>query len=305
MNGELILKGYKFTEKLILNLQDKTVLTGEDSFTAFEVFNMLENYFNRKSFSEYYLDNGTILILNGNKLSGSEFVVFRMRPVVNLAEELKISKKSILGQVLHNVFDEGSDEIPKFMAAIEMNLLSRMNAITEEYRVSFACDEASIFTLAKILLPVVREKDGQDILQQEHDQYYCKAMLLDLVARLKTDKKKLLLIELPEYGLQQGEVTEFLKLLSVAPIDNIIIYTYNREVCKIIPQVFNYNVIRNSRLCGFDDYDMLEKELQNILLYDVSGKEIEQKVLDYIFHSPANCKKNEEFALIVEGFLSK
>lgn len=303
MNGELLMKGYKFPEKLMLNLQDKTVLTGEDTFLAFEIFNMLENYFNRKAFSDYYLDKGTILILNGNKLSGSEFAVFRIHPIVNLADELKISKKSILGQAIQASFEDNTESMSKLMDSIQTNVLSHLNAITEGYRVSFSCEEADIFTIAKILQPAVKETGGQDILQQEHDQFYCKSMMLDFVGRLKTNKKKLLLVELPEYGLKQEEVNDFFNMLSRVIVDNVVVYTHKIEICNAIPNIFNYNVTKNNRLYGFDDYDLLETQLQNAFT-NKSVREIEEEVLKYIFNSYSNWQKQDKFAQIIDEFLN-
>lgn len=302
MNGELLLKGYKFSEKLVLNLLDKTVLTGEDFFTTYEIFNMLENYFNRKTFSDYYLDKGTILILNGNKLSGDEFAVFRIRPTINFSEELKISKKSVLGQVLHAIFEEISDKRKSsIMDTIRLNVLDYLNSITERYRLSFVYDGDDIFTLAKILLPVIKEAGGQDILQQEQDQFYYKAMLLDLVSRLKISKNKILLVELPEYGLREEETEEFFKLLKASPIDNIIIYTRKYKINKVIPNVFNYNVIKNGKIYGFNDYDELEKQLQII---GTPENEIEQKVIEYIFQQQNDYFRIDEFSHLVDSFLS-
>lgn len=90
-------------------------------------------------------------------------------------------------------------------------------------------------------------------------------------------------------------------MLSVSSIDNIILYTRKLEVCEIISQVFNYNVIKNGRLYGFDDYDQLELNLKNLLIRN-SEKEIEQKVLEYILQP--YCHRKDEFALTVENFLS-
>lgn len=264
---------------------------------------MLESYFNRKAFSDYYLDKGTILILNGNKLSDEEFAVFRISPIVNLTEEIKVSKKSILGLALHAVFEDSSDEFVNLTDALQKNVLNRLNAITEGYGVSFVCGGTDIFTLAKILQPVVKEENGQDILQQEHDQYYCKAMLLDFVVRLKTKKKKLLLVELPEYGLRTGELENFLQLVSVASLDNVIIYTRKMDVCAVIPKVYNYNVLKNGRSYGFDDYDQLDKQLQNVLIGS-SEDEIEKKVLEYVFQSQSGSHEKDEFAHIVDDFLN-
>lgn len=302
MNGELLLKGYKFSRKIVLNLQDKTVLTGEDTFTAFEVFNMMENYFNRKNFSEYFFDKGTTLILNGNVLSGEEFVVFRLRPIIDLSEELKINKRSILGQAMQTVFAGADDKITEVMDDIQRNVLSYLNAITEGYGISFVSEADNIFALAKILVPVVKESGGQEVLQQEHDQYYCKSMILDFIVRLKTNKKKLLLVELPEYGLKEEEFNKFVKLLSAAPIDNIIIYTRKVEISKIIPQIFNYHVVKDGKLYGFDDYDMLEKQLQEVMI-NASAEQIEQKVIKYIFSSPAGFQMKNEFTQLVDNFL--
>lgn len=300
MNGELLLKGYKFPEKLVLNFQDKTVLTGEDTFTAFEIFNMLENYFNRKAFSDHYLDQGTVLILNGNKLSGDEFAVFRLRPVVDLAEEIKITKKSIFGQVIQAIFADTNNKLPLITESLQSDILNPLNALTENYRVSYVYEGNDIFSIAKILQPVVKESGGQDILVKEHDQFYCKTMLLDFIERLQINKKKLLLVELPEYGLRQSEVVEFFNLLAKTAIDNIIVYTNIMEISKVIPQVYNYNVINNGKLSGFDDYDQLEMMLQNLVV-DYSEDQIQQKVLECILKSKP---RQDEFMMAVENFLN-
>ena len=69
MDGELLIKGYKFDNDIRINLQSKTVIVGDNSFIVYEVFNMLEKYFNKKDFSEYYLNNNTTLVINELKLS--------------------------------------------------------------------------------------------------------------------------------------------------------------------------------------------------------------------------------------------
>ena len=50
MEGELLIKGYKFDNDIRINLQSKTVIVGDNSFIVYEVFNMLEKYFNKKDF---------------------------------------------------------------------------------------------------------------------------------------------------------------------------------------------------------------------------------------------------------------
>lgn len=303
MNGELLLNGFKFPEKLILNLQNMTVLTGEDSFLAFEIFNMLESYFNRKKFSDYYLDNNTVLILNGSKLSGSEFVVFRLNSVVNIVEELKLSKKSLVGQAMQVVFDEHIDTMPEFILTLQNSVLNPLNAITSGYGISFGCDNPDIFTISKILQPIIKEASGQEVLQQELNQYQCKAMLLDLITRIKTTKKKLLLIELPEYGLTTEEINQFFKMLTIAPLDNVILYTQRYEIYKQLPQIFNYNVLYDGKLYGFDDYDELEKELQQVLIGSASG-DIQKKVIEYAFYPGVRCFPEAEFMEVVDRFFN-
>jgi hypothetical protein len=303
MNGELLLNGFKFPEKLTLNLQNMTVLTGEDSFLAFEIFNMLESYFSRKNFSDYYLDNNTVLVLNGNKLSGSEFVVFRLSPVANIAEELRLSKKSLLGQAMQVVLDEHIDSMPDFIMTLQNLVLNPLNAITSSYGVSFGCENPDIFTISKILQPVIKEAGGQEILQQELNQFQCKTMLLDLITRIKTTKKKLLLIELPEYGLTTAEINQFFKMLIIAPLDNVILYTRRYEIYKQLPQIFNYNVLNGGKLYGFDDYDELEKELQQVLV-NSSLEDIQKKVIEYAFYPEVRCSPEAEFIEVVDRFFN-
>lgn len=302
MDGELLMKGYKFSNKLMLNLQDKTIVTGSDGFIAYEMFNMIERYFNRKNFSEHYLDQGTVLILNGNRLSGGEFVVFRIPPIVNLAEELKISKKSIIGQGLQAVFCDEEEQMIKLLTSIEVNLLRPMNETMAGYGISYNCEGADFFTLAKILYPVVREKNGDELLLQEQDQFYSKAMLIDFIARLKTDKKKLLLLEMPEYGVREELLPELFRLVANASIDNSIIYTMRKEVTVTIGQVYNYHVIKNGKIYGFDDYDRLEKQLQEIFMTK-EREELETMVLKYIFQRSEMIQETEKMTVVMNEFL--
>ena len=50
MEGELLIKGYKFDNDIRINLQSKTVIVGDNSFIVFEVFNMLKNILTKKIF---------------------------------------------------------------------------------------------------------------------------------------------------------------------------------------------------------------------------------------------------------------
>lgn len=75
------------------------------------------------------------------------------------------------------------------------------------------------------------------------------------------------------------------------------------EICKAIPKVFNYNVLKNGRSYGFDDYDELDKQLQNVFI-DSSEDEIVKKVLEYVVLSQTGSHEKDEFANIVDDFLN-
>lgn len=301
MDGELLLTGYKFKEKLSLNLQSKTILTGDDTFTIHEIFNMIDNYFNRQAFSDFYLDTGVVMVLNGNILRADEFAVFRLSPIIDLSGELKVSKKSILGQVIRVLFDHSSDELQHVEQTLERKVLSKINTITSEYGVSFSFEADDIFNLAKILQPIVTEKSGHQVLINEHDQYQCKTFLIDLIGQIQIKKKKLLLVELPEYGLREAEVPQILNMLAQSPIDNVIIYTRRLEMAIAVPSIFNYHLSRDYKILGFDDYDELDKELKELLI-DCSTKEIELKVIGYIL-GYGNSNMEEDVVKVIEKFL--
>lgn len=220
-----------------------------------------------------------------------------------MSEELKITKKSILGQVVQTVLTDAHDNKPLIADALQESISRHINSITKEYGVSFDYEGDDIFTLTKILIPVVKSDKGQEIFAKEHNQFFCKALILDLISRLDINKKILLLVEYPEYGLRESESVEFLNLLLKATIDNVIIYTHDIKTCKLIPYVFNYNVVKNGSIYGFDDYDELEKQLQQVLI-NRSIYEIQQKVMEYIFHPKSTLYAKDEFAQIVDDFLS-
>jgi len=303
MNGELLIKGYKFPKTCILNFQDRTVITGDDTFTIFELFNMLENYFCKKDFSDYYLDKGTLLILNGNVLSGDEFIVFRLSPMVSLAEELKITKKSILGQVVSSLFEDKDERTVALSEAIETNILKYINPLTKAFGISFVSETEDIFTISKIIKPSV-EHNKKDILFKENNQFHNKSFLINLISKVKTNKKKLLLVELPEYGLKDKELQDFLQILVKASIDNIVIYTNRVEVTKTIPDIYNYNISKKGELHGFDDYDELESKLR-LLIYN-ENVDIVGRIFDYIFSLSSGIKlENDSFTRIIEEFYQK
>ena len=79
MNGEWIVYGYKFHKKVHLNLSDRVVFLSSGNYElVYNVFNFMCKFFNKQNFSDVYLDAGTGLISYGSKLTGIEFLLFRV-----------------------------------------------------------------------------------------------------------------------------------------------------------------------------------------------------------------------------------
>ena len=283
MDGELLIKGYKFDNDIRINFQSKTVIVGDDSFIVFEVFNMLEKYFNKKDFSEYYLNNNTTLVINELKLSGNEFIVFRMKPLCDLNEELKLTKKSFAGKYFNEEFSK-FNYIEDLKKSLNSNILGNLNNNLKNYNIEYDIDELDFFDIAKLISPNVYNSDGDEILFNEKNQFFIKCFLLNFINQLKTEKKIMLLIELPEYGLNKSEITELFKVINELSIDNVIVYTNDKSIIDIIKNIFSYHSTYKNQLCGFDDYDLLEEEF--MLKNNISRSSIEKMVLENLFKVP-------------------
>lgn len=283
MDGELLIKGYKFDNDIRINLQSKTVIVGDDSFIVFEVFNMLEKYFNKKDFSEYYLNNNTTLVINELKLSGNEFIVFRMKPLCDLNEELKLTKKSFAGKYFNEEFSK-FNYIEDLKKSLNSNILGNLNNNLKNYNIEYDIDGLEFFDIAKLISPNVYNSDGDEILFNEQNQFFIKCFLLNFINQLKTEKKIMLLIELPEYGLNKSEITELFKVINELSIDNVIVYTNDKSIIDIIKNIFSYHSTYKNQLCGFDDYDLLEEEF--MLKNNISRSSIEKMVLENLFKVP-------------------
>ena len=283
MDGELLIKGYKFDNDIRINFQSKTVIVGDNSFIVYEVFNMLEKYFNKKDFSEYYLNNNTTVIINELKLSGNEFIVFRMKPLCDLNEELKLTKKSFAGKYFNEEFSK-FNYIEDLKKSLNSNILGNLNNSLKKYNIEYDIDELDFFDIAKLISPNVYNSDGDEILFNEQNQFFIKCFLLNFINQLKTEKKIMLLIELPEYGLNKSEITELFKVINELSIDNVIVYTNDKSIIDIIKNIFSYHSTYKNQLCGFDDYDLLEEEF--MLKNNISRSSIEKMVLENLFKVP-------------------
>ena len=300
MNGELCVKGYKFSKALHINLQKNTVITGDDAYVGYELFNMLENFFNKQSFSDGFLDAGMAVVLNGNMLSGSEFAVYRIPPVVNIGEELKITKKSILGQMLDGsgCIDDAAVSCVKNL--IDETIIAKIQQSMGSFGVSLSLDELNLFNLAKIFRTCIIGESGQEVLPQEWGQFQCKSFLLHLLENQRTAKKKIVLVELPEYGMREQERVAWFDRLACSTLDNIMVYTKDMQICRAIPDIFSYHVVRNNTIYGFDDYDLLDSQLREVMPHEDSLAVLE-KIREYIFNRFTN-EAEGEFLKIVNEF---
>lgn len=291
MDGELLIKGYKFNIDIRINFQSKTVIVGDDSFIVFEVFNMLEKYFNKKDFSEHYLNNNTTVIINELKLSGNEFIVFRMKPICDLNEELKLTKKSFAGKYFNEEFSMFNyiEDLKKSLIA---NILDDINNNLKSFNIEYYIDNLEFFDLAKLISPNVYNNDGDEILFNEQNQFFIKYFLLNFINQLKTEKKIMLLIELPEYGLNKSEIVDLFKFINELSIDNVMIYTNDKSIIDSIKNIFSYHIIYKNQLCGFDEYDLLEEEL-SLKKHNLIRSDIEKLVLENLFEFSDNEFKKE------------
>ena len=300
MDGELCVKGYKFNKALHLNLQKNTVITGEDDFVGHELFNMLENFFNKQNFSDGVLAAGLSVILNGNRLSGSEFAVFRIPPVVNIGEELKITKSSILGKMLEGSSCLDDAALLHIKSILDETVITKVLQSIGSFGVSISLDELNLFSIAKLFRTYIINETGQEVLPQEWGQFQCKSFLLHLLENQRTAKKKLLLVELPEYGMREQERVAWFERLAGSNVDNILLYTKDMQIGRVVPDIFSYHIVKNNVIYGFDDYDLLESQLREVMPHE-DPPDITEMVRQYLFNR-GPFKAGDEFSKIISEF---
>ena len=141
MDGTLFLEGYKLKYRISLNLQQHTILLSHsDMFTPTVLFDMIERYFNKQNFSDTY-QKGVHLRLNEKKLSPTDFQVWRIHPTVNAEEEIKIAKKTLLGQYLEQLYRDKQEIFERIGHNIETELLRELNMMLARYDMRLDCDE--------------------------------------------------------------------------------------------------------------------------------------------------------------------
>lgn len=284
MEGIFSLDGYKLNKRIYINLQKVTILTAHnDYYTPVIIFDLLDSYFNKKDFSDTFLNKGVFVSLNEKKLNPQDLIVFRLRPTVNLENELKITKKTILGQILNQKFCEKQDIYNKVLFYLQKDIISKLDEELINYGLKSQIVEENIFNFAK-LIEIENYIDENPVFFKEQDQYLAKLLIVNLINKLHTKKSKLLLCELPEYALKEDEYKKFLKTLKQCDnIENIIIYTNSENTNTIFRDIYTYHIVKENSVLGFDDYDRILGLLIEKYNYRKSETEITELIINSIF----------------------
>lgn len=284
MEGIFSLDGYKLNKRIYINLQKVTILTAHnDYYTPVIIFDLLDSYFNKKDFSDTFLNKGVFVSLNEKKLNPQDLIVFRLRPTVNLENELKITKKTILGQILNQKFCEKQDIYNKVLFYLQKDIISKLDEELINYGLKSQIVEENIFNFAK-LIEIENYIDENPVFFKEQDQYLAKSLIVNLINKLHTKKLKLLLCELPEYALKEDEYKKFLKTLKQCDnIENIIIYTNSENTNTIFRDIYAYHIVKENSVLGFDDYDRILGLLIEKYNYRKSETEITELIINSIF----------------------
>ena len=284
MEGIFSLDGYKLNKRIYINLQKVTILTAHnDYYTPVIIFDLLDSYFNKKDFSDTFLNKGVFVSLNEKKLNPQDLIVFRLRPTVNLENELIITKKTILGQILNQKFCEKQDIYNKVLFYLQKDIISKLDEELINYGLKSQIVEENIFNFAK-LIEIENYIDENPVFFKEQDQYLAKSLIVNLINKLHTKKSKLLLCELPEYALKEDEYKKFLKTLKQCDnIENIIIYTNSENTNTIFRDIYTYHIVKENSVLGFDDYDRILGLLIEKYNYRKSETEITELIINSIF----------------------
>lgn len=300
MDGMLLLEGYKLKQAVYLNLQKHTIfITHSDYYTPVVMFDLLERYFGKKDFSEKYLQSNIQISLNNDKLMPTDYIVYRIKPVIDLEAETKIVKKSVLGQFLEQKYRDQEDVFQSVSETMETEILAKINNTLTAYGMKMCCQEQNIFNFAK-MLTLNCYVENEEILFEEHSQYQAKKFFLDLISKLVTEKPKLLLFELPEYGLDDSEIKAlFHSLINVDNIENVLIYTNSKEILEYVRDIYAYHIIKAGSILGFDDYDEMELLISDKFYNGKSKEQLLDELLKAVFNET---EYNEKFGDIDKLF---
>ena len=229
----------------------------------------------------------------------TDYIVYRIKPVIDLEAETKIVKKSVLGQFIEQKYRDQEDVFQSVSETMETEILAKINNTLTAYGMKMCCQEQNIFNFAK-MLTLNCYVENEEILFKEHSQYQAKKFFLDLISKLVTEKPKLLLFELPEYGLDDSEIKAlFHSLINVDNIENVLIYTNSKEILEYVRDIYAYHIIKAGSILGFDDYDEMELLISDKFYNGKSKEQLLDELLKAVFNET---EYNEKFGDIDKLF---
>lgn len=284
MDGELVLSGYKLLEPVHINLQDITIIVPQDDFKTMPViFEFIERYFDKRRFSQQY--QFSMLQINNRDCRDDEFEILYIPPRVDSSEIFKIAKKSLLGKLTEKVYKEISlSERENCFNQLYTTIFTPINKLLSKYNLICEYNANDFWSLSK-LIDLLSNDVGLYSAFDERSQYDLKYMLIDIFAQLDNGKKKLLLLDLPEYGMSNDEFYSLLDCLNKnnSNINNSIIYTQSCNITTVYEKPLCYHIVKNNQVWGMDDYDEIES-----LLLDAGGNlnfsEKEQQFVRSLFN---------------------
>lgn len=265
MDGELVLSGYKLLEPVHINLQDITIIVPQDDFKTMPViFEFIERYFDKRRFSQQY--QFSMLQINNRECRDNEFEILYIPPRVDSSEIFKIAKRSLLGKLTEKVYKEISlSERENCFNQLYTTIFTPINKLLSKYNLICEYNANDFWSLSK-LIDLLSNDVGLYSAFDERSQYDLKYMLIDIFAQLDNGKKKLLLLDLPEYGVSNDEYYSLLDCLNKnnSNINNSIIYTQSCNITTVYEKPLYYHIVKNNQVWGMEDYDEIESLLLNV-----------------------------------------
>ena len=264
------------------------------------VFEFIEKYFDKKRFSHQYQFNA--FEINSREAREDEFDVLYVPPRVDALEVFKLGKKNLLGRGIEQNYQNISvTKRDSCFDQLNSLILSPMSQLLLNYNLALECHANDFWSLSKIMELVFNDRELYSSFD-EKSQYELKYMLIDLFAQLNSDKKKLLLLDLPEQGLAKNE---FLQLLACvdknkASISNTIVYTQSSNIINVYRNILSYHLVKENQIWGMDDYDEIESLLDLGEILD--NKEKEFQFLKSLFNQTTF---ESDYKEISESFFSR
>lgn len=280
MIGDMQIESRNLAHFESINLQEVTILVGEDTGVGNQVLRSIYCYFNSGEKSN--IGNSTTIRINGEIIATDAYEVLYLSPNIDAEYFIKITKKSLLGNCLENIFDDISEEVKEHgFLEFKTVLLAQLNDKCHELGIKGVMSDINFSLISKIL--DWEFTDGR--LLNELGTFELKILAINLFRRLPTRKKKLLIVDLPEYGISEYEYEGLLHLIreNSKVINNTIIYTGRKNIINEWSSIYHYHFISKNHIWGMEDFDEI---LYDIMEYTgkTDEKSITEEFVTQIFH---------------------